>query len=898
MAWADATAYSEAVQNPRLAFRDAELHQGELATNRLGLPLIYTGSFAAVFQMRRPAGPPHLALKCFTRQVHGLRHRYQQIDAHLNGRRLPFMVRFAYQDEGILVGQQRYPLLKMDWVEGLRLDQFLEQRLGQAGEKRVLRELSRLWLRLGELLREAEIGHGDLQHGNVMLVPVPGTENLALKLIDYDGMYVPELADDPPGEIGHPAYQHPGRTKETGYGPEVDRFSHLVIYTTLQALLAGGRDLWQQFYNGDRLLLGPDDFQDPRNSEAFRTLWQLDKPDVRALTGHLALATTGPVENVPLLSELVTDSGVIGLTGQQQSRVGEILGLSAGLRQGAAATVEPLHEELEPLFDPESEPVLVICRCGESFYAAPPLFGKRVPCPGCGKPLDIPAADVESYDFPELDELIEIEQGASSAATSPFMPSGTPSVTMRGEEVPASPEGIGEWLSAFVSAGNRLLVRTVGEENTILLALLRPLAVLGCFAMPVLLVLGVWQAGLYILTRPPAIYDVQVTPGEALLTASGGDVRIEGEGSQRRVVVKAPDGNTRIVLSARLQGYEDRRLELQPVAGQREKLMIELVRSPAVYQVRLTQPLAELRVEGPGVTVSGRGSQRTVTVVNPGGVPILLTAMLDGHASVRRELKPVAGETQELSIELPWLLPTMTNSIDMLLVEIPAGEFLMGSSDSDRDASSAEKPKRRVRITQPFFLGVYPVTQAQWERVMGSNPSRFKGPDHPVERVSWNDCQEFIRRLNDLPGERGVVYRLPTEAEWEYACRAGSTTVYSFGDSAASLGDYAWYVSNSGRKTHPVGQKKPNSWGLYDMHGNVWEWCQDWHDSGYYAAAASPINDPTGPIAGSNRVIRGGSWGSHARYCRSANRNGHTPSRRGYDLGFRLAFSSVDQSGH
>jgi hypothetical protein len=121
MAWADATAYSEAVQNPRLAFRDAELHEGELATNRLGLPLIHSGSFAAVFQMRRPTGPPHLALKCFTRQVHGLRHRYQQIDAHLNGRRLPFMVDFAYQDEGILIGQQPYPLLKMDWVQGLRL---------------------------------------------------------------------------------------------------------------------------------------------------------------------------------------------------------------------------------------------------------------------------------------------------------------------------------------------------------------------------------------------------------------------------------------------------------------------------------------------------------------------------------------------------------------------------------------------------------------------------------------------------------------------------------------------------------------------------------------------------------------------------------------------------------
>jgi eukaryotic-like serine/threonine-protein kinase len=144
---------------------------------------------------------------------------------------------------------------------------------------------------------------------------------------------------------------------------------------------------------------------------------------------------------------------------------------------------------------------------------------------------------------------------------------------------------------------------------------------------------------------------------------------------------------------------------------------------------------------------------------------------------------------------------------------------------------------------------VYEVTQGEYERVMGTNPSHFKGdPRLPVETVSWQDAMTFCERLSALPAERsaGRVYRLPTEAEWEYACRAGSTTIYSFGDSEGSLGDYAWYDSNSGSKTHPVGQKRPNAWGLYDMHGNVWEWCSDWYDGSYYAS--SPVDDPTGPV--------------------------------------------------
>jgi formylglycine-generating enzyme required for sulfatase activity len=237
------------------------------------------------------------------------------------------------------------------------------------------------------------------------------------------------------------------------------------------------------------------------------------------------------------------------------------------------------------------------------------------------------------------------------------------------------------------------------------------------------------------------------------------------------------------------------------------------------------------------------------------------------------------------------LLFDLGKGIKLETVSIPAGELLMGSPDSDKDAFKWEKPQHRVRITKPFYLGKYLVTQEQWKAVMGSNPSYFKRPKNPVETVSWDDCQQFLKRLNDKVGSG--KFQLPTEAQWEYACRAGSKTRYCFGDDASKLGEYAWYDENSGGETHPVGDKKPTAWGLYDMYGNIWEWCQDWYEDGYYAK--SPMDDPTGAATGSYRVIRGGGWYIPARYCRSANRLSLVPGLRYRYLGFRVSLVPADK---
>ena len=231
-----------------------------------------------------------------------------------------------------------------------------------------------------------------------------------------------------------------------------------------------------------------------------------------------------------------------------------------------------------------------------------------------------------------------------------------------------------------------------------------------------------------------------------------------------------------------------------------------------------------------------------------------------------------------------------TNSIGMKFAVIPPGEAAMGLPEHATGRTDDET-LHRVTLRQPFQMGVHEVTQEQYRKVMRTSPSTSNGPDNPVQQVSWINAAEFCRRLSSLPAEvaSGRVYRLPTEAEWEYACRAGTDTAYSFGDSDAEFRDYAWFVSSSNGTVHPVGLKKPNRWGLYDMHGNVSEWCQDWY--GAYPDRA--VTDPTGAGTGSLRVYRGGGCLDYAVNCQSARRKRRNPSDRLDDLGFRVVQISL-----
>ena len=221
-------------------------------------------------------------------------------------------------------------------------------------------------------------------------------------------------------------------------------------------------------------------------------------------------------------------------------------------------------------------------------------------------------------------------------------------------------------------------------------------------------------------------------------------------------------------------------------------------------------------------------------------------------------------------------------SIDMVRVE--AGTFTMGATAEMKKPMDHEKPTHRVTLTNDYYIGKYEVTQALWQTVMGNNPSKFKGDNLPVEQVSWDDCQDFLSKLNRITGK---TFRLPTEAEWEYAARGGNKSRGYQYSGSNNLLDVAWFWDNSGCRTHAVGTKQANELGIYDMSGNVWEWCQDW----YGAYSSSSLVNPTGANSGSYRVYRGGCWIKYAGDCRSSCRYYYKPDHRDSDLGLRLVLS-------
>lgn len=260
------------------------------------------------------------------------------------------------------------------------------------------------------------------------------------------------------------------------------------------------------------------------------------------------------------------------------------------------------------------------------------------------------------------------------------------------------------------------------------------------------------------------------------------------------------------------------------------------------------------------------------------------TASGDHSSSRFKAQREQMEQHQQRTAETLNMPVVVTNSIGMKLTLIPSGVFMMGSAEPAEELRKVfgtspewrlfqgERPQHKVRITKAFYLGIHEVTQRQYREVMGRDPSRFKGDVRPVERVSWEDAALFCRRLSGMADCEH--YRLPTEAEWEYACRAGTTTRYSCGNQLSP--ECAWFKKNSYSQTHPVGAKQPNAWGLYDMHGNVCEWCADWYDGNFYSR--SPACDPKGPAAGSRRVMRGGCWLMSGGRCRSATRLSEEPT--------------------
>ncbi|MBI3410229.1 MAG: hypothetical protein HY040_17955 [Planctomycetes bacterium] len=346
MAWPLSQDYNEAIQNPDICFADDELRHGQAAVNALGLPLPRSGNFADVYELTCLESGNRWAIKCFTREIAGLKERYQEISKYVKVTALPFTVDFQYQAQGIRVNGKWFPILKMRWVEGLLLNEFVRQNLDK---KPLLEALSDIWRRMIQWLRKAQVAHGDLQHGNIILVPGLKASSLAVKLIDYDGMILPALARIPSGEVGHPAYQHPQRARDGIYNLDVDRFAGLSIYIALQALRVGGASLWNQFDNGDNFLFRESDLNDPGRSDLFKTLWAMEEGLDYNLVGQLVLALVNPIYKLPVLEDLLANPARRDLSAEQVQQVEQLLGVKRPVKAAPPAIVAVPLPEAVPL---------------------------------------------------------------------------------------------------------------------------------------------------------------------------------------------------------------------------------------------------------------------------------------------------------------------------------------------------------------------------------------------------------------------------------------------------------------------------------------------------------------------------------------------------------------------
>ena len=901
MDWPTSEDYGEAVQNLKYSMSDGELRAGEAAADAFGLPMLWAGGFADVYKIYNPKTKNTWALKCFTRKVTGQQDRYRHISDHLKKARLPFMVDFSFLNEGIRIRGRWYPALKMRWVEGgIRLNEFVEEYLERP---RMLRQLLTLWPKMASRLRKKEIAHTDLQHGNVLLVP-RSDKRLALRLIDYDGMHVPALADTPSAELGHPAFQHPQRSREGVYSAEIDRFSHLAIYTAVHSLTVGGKELWERFNNGDNLLFRKEDFARPEDSELFRQLWTLPDVDAGTLAGRVFLATRRPLVDSPLLEHVLSNGSAVPLDHRDEAHLASVLGTR---RVSPRKQTFPLRKHGPSLTDYRMA-ILDMSECvsdeelrrGEPFlnangipHSCPGGFADvfTVSCPASGKTWAMKCFKKEQLGLRErYVSLNSYLRGLHLPFIVPFQFI-EPGIYAAGQWRPFLKM---RWVDGIDL--NRYVSRCLKQPAKLreLLQQWHKLAVRLRLAQ---VVHGDLQHRHVLVTRGRndevslklIDYDGMTVPGlePAVGTGHPGFQHPKcASGIDRSPDVdRFPELTVYCAIHSLMTGGSDLwRFDNGDGLLFREEDFARPENSELFRQLWMSSDTDTRALVGHLLMATQDLPAKTPVLeelLHTGMVAPLsfqeekhIVRMLSGNSTSKpTTLHAVAPRQIEL--------PNYTNSIGMKFKVIPAGTFMMGNTQHTADDEVAETLQHQVRISRPFYLGVYQVTQAQYQKVMGRNPSQFKEPSRPVENVSWQDAAAFCKKLSVM--ELGFFkYRLPTEAEWEYACRAGTTTQYSCGDELTS--EYAW-ISNNSDETHPVGLKLANAWGLYDMHGNVYEWCQDWYDKAYYTK--SPMDDPEGPITGSLRVCRGGGWNEQGRFCNSADRSSDRPIHRYYDLGFR-----------
>ena len=632
------------MENLSSAVADPELREGELSRTSSRLPMVWPGNFAFVYRVHCPKTGNTWAVKCFTRAVPDRQARYRQIAAHLHQARLPFTVDFQYLEQGIRVEGNWYPIVKMRWVEGQTLNKFIQNHLDRPG---MLRQLLQLWPSLARRLREADMAHADLQHCNVLLVP-HGAGQLALRLVDYDGMYVPGLEGTDSGERGHPAYQHPQRLHEGTYNAEVDRFSHLVIYTAVRCLTSGHKDLWlgSKYNNDDNLLFRQSDLDRPGESELFYRLWESPDPDVRRLVGWLALARHRPLEQAPLLDKIIRDGTVQPLEQAEESAVRELLGTRT-----ATVPVGPGVGEVEP----------------------------ASPAAELASPDDAAAIESEPTRVRRLPRI----------RAAPFARK-----AWRALSFAAAPlRFAGRVLWAVPRRIYRFYARVFGEEsilvNIVFTGLtLVALVVLGSFGAKLAAPMLGNLAAKIVAPFNPAEFALEVDPPRAEVTVSGENATLEGAGAQRTLIVSGPNGEEVVTITATLPGYEPLTQEIRPQPRESRDLLLHLKPLPATYALAVDPPEAEVKVVGENATLDGAAAERTLIVSTPNGQEtVTIRATMAGYEPLTREIRPQPGESRDLLLHLK-PLATATYA---LAVDPPEAEVKVSGENAILEGTGAER---------------------------------------------------------------------------------------------------------------------------------------------------------------------------------------------------------------
>ncbi len=840
MPWPLSQAYNEAIQNPATSFSDFDLREATARTNALGLPVPCSGNFADVYELRN--GNQAWAVKCFTRDIPGRRERYREISAHLRAEQLPIMVPFAYLDEGVRVAGQWYPVLKMEWVAGLTLNQFIKKHLHNPQK---LQKIAEAWLQLARMLQIGRLAHGDLQHGNVLLVRGSRPGRLAVKLVDYDGMWAPALAWQRSGEVGHPAYQHPERLREGAYGPHVDRFPLLLIYTAIRALAVGGQALWDRYDNSDNLLFREQDLQNPRESALLWDLARLGDPEVRRLADCLSRAVYMPLDQTPLLESIVTGGPEVQRTAASLPPAGHVT--EEANPDGQSVRRETENGRRKPwlvknamlLAVPSANAlaVLVCCWaigvwiCGQSedtgtlqhpsrrAQPAPPEQNRptpdpwippapRAPAPG-GLPPQIRALiskrPPQVAFTPDGRHVLECRIGQDvtlwrasdrrqvQIAPGPYIcaalaPDGRHAVFARSDG-PAELWDLQSWQKVC-----HLVDRSASQPPNPALAL--------TFSPDSKYILGtepghwirVWDAETGKETRGPygvpdnslavditpdgthwlvaaatkhEVYVLEAVKGRPVGCFRGHNKSVESvvaTSDNRRVISGGLDGVRvwEIDTGNELFAFPQYGPEIAIVPGGPCLLSAAIDKTVHLWRWDTGQELRAFRnLTGPlGVSpdghlaLSGRnGSLYEWRIPDlPSQPPV--AAPRGGHPQKVPDSKPKPEGHPELGPQrpngkrpdedvIPKRLKRVQNSIGTWFVQIPAGEFWMGSPKNEPGRQSDEEPRHRVRITKPFYLAIYPCTQREYALVMHENPSRFRDPDGPVEGIGGQGAAKF-----------------------------------------------------------------------------------------------------------------------------------------------------------